>query len=193
MLILKGLIFLFFAYTDAMQNNVILVDGKDRILGTEEKLKAHQDGGQLHRAFSLFVFNAKGAMLIQKRAEGKYHCPGLWTNACCSHPGLEMSLEDSARKRLQEELGMGCADMSRLYSFIYRETFDNGLTEHELDHVLVTTSDEEPVLNPEEASEVRWLAWKDLQKDLINNPESYTYWFKLICEDKRFLEFVEQN
>lgn len=176
-----------------MAQNVILVDGKDRILGTEEKLRAHENGGMLHRAFSLFVFNAKGEMLIQKRAEGKYHCPGLWTNACCSHPSINMPLIDFARNRLQEELGMECGEIVDLYSFIYRQEFENGLTEHELDHVLVTFSEDIPSINPEEVSDTRWIEFQDLQQELREFPEHFTYWFSLICQDERFTAFIEQN
>lgn len=176
-----------------MEKKVILVDGKDRILGTAEKLRAHENGGMLHRAFSLFVFNSKGEMLIQKRAEGKYHCPGLWTNACCSHPTLKVSLLDFARNRLHEELGMECGKIVDLYSFLYRKEFENGLTEHELDHVLVTFSEDQPSLNPEEVSDTRWVTFKDLQQELREFPEHFTYWFEMICRDKRFISFFEQN
>lgn len=175
-----------------MKNQVVLVNEKDEVLGTEKKLKAHQNGGQLHRAFSLFIFNSQGGMLLQKRASCKYHCPDLWTNACCSHPSLEMSIEDFAKIRLEEEMGMNCGKISREFSFIYRQEFDNGLTEYELDHVLTTLSNEEPALNPEEVGEFKWVKINNLYKDLAENPAKYTVWFKIICTDERFKKTCEK-
>jgi len=175
-----------------MKNKVVLVNEKDEVLGEMEKLAVHQNGGKLHRAFSLFVFNSRGEMLLQKRASSKYHCPDLWTNACCSHPNLEMSIEDFARNRLQEEMGMSCSKISREFSFIYRQEFDNSLTEHELDHVLTTISDELPNPNPEEVGDFRYIKIPDLYQELAENPAKFTIWFRLICADKRFGEVLSK-
>lgn len=169
-----------------MKQRVVVVDEKDNVLGTEEKLKAHQNGGILHRAFSLFLFNSKGEMLLQQRAFSKYHCGGLWTNACCSHPLLEKSVEDFARERLQYEMGMGCNDIGFLYTFLYKKDFENGLTEHELDHVLFAVTDEEPNPSKHEVSDTQWISLEDLYEDLKNNPSQYTYWFRLICQNEQF-------
>ena len=175
-----------------MNTHVLLVDELDNVIGTAEKLAAHQNGGQLHRAFSLLIFNTKGEILIQKRAASKYHCPGLWTNTCCSHPDGEHLIEDNARTRLQEEMGMECGEISREFSFIYRKEFDNGLTEHELDHVLIAVSDEVPVLNPSEADDFTYVSLETLYKDLDENPAKYTFWFHVICADERFKEIMKR-
>ena len=157
---------------------VILVDSRDNELGIMEKLEAHEKG-LLHRAFSIFLFNSKGEMLIQQRALSKYHSPGLWTNACCSHPAPEESIIDAGRRRLNEELGLSTVLMDA-FSFEYRETFENNLTEHELDHVLIGYSDENPILNPEEAKDYRWINWTDLLGEIESNPQNFTIWFKII-------------
>ena len=157
---------------------VILVDSQDNELGIMEKLEAHEKG-LLHRAFSIFIFNSKGEMLIQQRAYSKYHSPGLWTNACCSHPAQNETILEAAKRRLREELGMSTF-LVDAFHFEYRETFENNLTEHELDHVLVGYCDENPKLNPIEACAFRWIAMKDLFLELESNPEKFTVWFKII-------------
>ena len=157
---------------------VILVDSQDNELGIMEKLEAHEKG-LLHRAFSIFIFNSKGEMLIQQRAYSKYHSPGLWTNACCSHPAPNETILEAARRRLKEELGMS-ALLVDAFHFEYRETFENNLTEHELDHVLVGYCDENPILNPEEAKDYRWINWTDLLGEIESNPQNFTIWFKII-------------
>jgi isopentenyl-diphosphate delta-isomerase len=154
---------------------VILVDNDDEQTGTEEKMKAHQDA-KLHRAFSVFIFNSNGEMMIQKRASGKYHCPGLWTNTCCSHPRPGESTEDAAHRRLKEEMGFDC-DLKEIFSFTYRKGFDNGLTEHEFDHVFLGECDKEPTPDPEEVDEWKWVKISKLQEDVAENPGKYTYWF----------------
>lgn len=176
-----------------MKNKVILVNEKDEVLGVEEKIKAHQNGGQLHRAFSLFIFNLQGEMLLQKRANCKYHCPNLWTNTCCSNPNLEISIEDFAKKRLQEEIGLSCGEISREFSFIYRQEFDNGLTEYELDHVLTAISDELPSLNSDEVGDFKYIKIADLYKELAENPAKFTIWFKIICADERFRDILKSH
>lgn len=161
-------------------NDVILVDSNDQELGTCEKLEAHKRG-LLHRAFSVFIFNNHGELLLQRRAFGKYHSEGLWTNTCCSHqaPG-ETNLE-AGKRRLGEEMGMEC-DLHEVFSFEYRAELDNNLTEHELDHVLIGYSSMDPVLNPDEAIDFKWMTLSDLQHAISQHPEAYTAWLKIILE-----------
>lgn len=160
---------------------VILVDSQDNELGVMEKLEAHEKG-VLHRAFSIFLFNSKGEMLIQQRAMSKYHSPGLWTNACCSHPAPAETILDAGKRRLQEELGLSTV-LVDAFKFEYRETFDNALTEHELDHVLVGYTDDSPILNSYEAKDYRWVDMSDLLVDISLNPELFTVWFKIILTE----------
>lgn len=157
---------------------VVLVDSQDNELGKMEKLEAHEKG-LLHRAFSIFLFNSKGEMLIQQRSLSKYHSPGLWTNACCSHPAPNESIIQAGNRRLKEELGLS-TELVDAFNFEYRETFENNLTEHELDHVLVGYSEENPILNQEEAKDYRWITWANLLKEIDLNPENFTIWFKII-------------
>lgn len=160
---------------------VILVDSQDNELGVMEKLEAHEKG-VLHRAFSIFLFNSKGEMLIQQRAMSKYHSPGLWTNACCSHPAPAETILDAGKRRLQEELGLSTV-LVDAFKFEYRETFDNALTEHELDHVLVGYTDDSPILNSDEAKDYRWVDLSDLLVEISLNPELFTVWFKIILTE----------
>ncbi len=160
---------------------VILVDSQDNELGVMEKLEAHEKG-VLHRAFSIFLFNSKGEMLIQQRAMSKYHSPGLWTNACCSHPAPAETILDAGKRRLQEELGLSTV-LVDAFKFEYRETFDNALTEHELDHVLVGYTDDSPILNSDEAKDYRWVDMSDLLVEISLNPELFTVWFKIILTE----------
>ena len=161
--------------------DVILVNEQDQEIGQMEKLEAHQKG-LLHRAFSVFVFNDKNELLIQQRAIGKYHSEGLWTNTCCSHPSPEETLEQAANRRLYEEMGMVCT-VKRAFSFLYRAEFENGLVEHELDHVLIGYTNNPPLLNPEEAQAYKWISLDELEKDIAQHPEKYTIWFKIILID----------
>ena len=160
---------------------VILVDSQDNELGVMEKLEAHEKG-ILHRAFSIFLFNSKGEMLIQQRALSKYHSPGLWTNACCSHPAPAETILEAGKRRLQEELGLSTV-LVDAFKFEYRETFDNALTEHELDHVLVGYTDDTPQLNSDEAKDYRWVDLSDLLVEISLNPELFTVWFKIILTE----------
>lgn len=160
-----------------MKELVVLVNEKDEAIGTMEKMEAHQKG-LLHRAFSIFIFNSKQELLLQKRASGKYHSGGLWTNTCCSHPRPHEPLILAAERRLKEEMGLQC-DLNKAFSFVYKVSFDGGLTEYELDHVLTGITDDEPVLNVSEASEWRYISISDLEKELENNPEDFTFWFRL--------------
>jgi isopentenyl-diphosphate delta-isomerase len=161
------------------EERVILVDKDDNETGTEEKLKAHEGGGRLHRAFSIFIFDSRGRMLLQRRAAGKYHCAGLWTNACCSHPKPGEKTADAAHRKLKQEMGFD-VPLREIFSFIYRAPFENGLTEHELDHVLVGKFDGNPSINREEAGAFEWADMKKLMADVKKNPSKYTPWFRMV-------------
>ncbi len=159
---------------------VILVDEQDNAIGTEEKLKAHEEG-LLHRAFSVFLFRKKGPveLLLQQREKNKYHCGGLWANSCCSHPRQNESITEAASRRLQEELGIG-AQLEPVGSFQYKAVFANGLTEHERDHVVVGVFDSESIpFNTAEVEAVRWISLAHLEDELNRNPEQFTPWFNL--------------
>jgi len=168
---------------------VVLVDENDKEIGVEEKIKAHREG-RLHRAFSIFIFNSKGEMLLQQRARHKYHCGGLWTNACCSHPRPGESLNDAVHRRLKEEMGFDC-ELKEIFSFIYYVEFDNGLKEHEFDHVFIGLFDGEVKPNPDEVQDFKWVKIEELVKDIASNPDKYTYWFKLALP--RVLEIAEKE
>jgi isopentenyl-diphosphate delta-isomerase len=157
---------------------VILVDENDKAIGTMEKMEAHRKG-KLHRAFSVLVFNSKGEILLQKRARQKYHSGGLWTNACCSHPQPGEKMEDAARRRLREEMGIDLQPQFS-YKFIYKTTLDQNLIEHEYDHVFIATFDGEPQINKEEAEDWKFSDVALLKADMEKHPEDYTYWFRLI-------------
>lgn len=168
----------------AADTDVILVDLDDHEIGTAEKLEAHRSG-MLHRAFSVFLIDGApihsgGKMMLQKRAEGKYHSGGLWTNACCSHPRPNISLEDSVHDRMMAELGTDCP-LAEQFSFVYRTVFPNGMTEYEYDHVFLGIYPEDGPLNadPEEISECCWVTVSDLKEDLLHHPERYTSWFTI--------------
>ncbi|MDZ7291798.1 MAG: isopentenyl-diphosphate Delta-isomerase [candidate division KSB1 bacterium] len=167
-----------------MSELVILVDQHDRQIGIEEKLKAHREG-KLHRAFSVFIFNDRGEMLIQRRALHKYHSPGLWTNACCSHPRPGESIEHAANRRLREEMGLTCK-LQKVFHFIYRVEFDNGLIEHEFDYVFIGkyegTGPDELIPDSEEVADYRWLDVETLRREVKAFPEKYTVWFKMALE-----------
>jgi len=161
---------------------VILVDEQDCEIGTFEKLEAHKQG-LLHRAFSVLLFNSKGEVLLQKRSSKKYHSAGLWTNTCCSHPRPGESVQDAAHRRLQEEMGID-ATPEFAYSFIYKTTLENGLIEHELDHVLIGSFEGIPHVNNQEVEDWKFESIDWLKKDIISNPEHYTFWFKEILTQK---------
>lgn len=159
------------------RNKVILVDKNDQPLGEMEKLNAHIEG-RLHRAFSIFIFNDQGELLLQQRAKHKYHGGGLWTNTCCSHPQpQEHDTKASAVQRLQFEMGLHC-ELKWVYSFIYQEKVENNLTEHELDHVYIGYSNEEPTLNEDEVQDYKWLDPAEVLADIKSRPAHYTVWFK---------------
>jgi isopentenyl-diphosphate delta-isomerase len=163
---------------------VILVDENDRETGTEEKLKAHREG-RLHRAFSVFVFNSRGEIMLQQRASQKYHSPGLWTNTCCSHPAPGEQTEEAAHRRLVEEMGFDC-ELKKQGQFIYKVKFDNGLYEHELDHVFAGHYEGEPLVNPMEVQSWKWIEPFQLKKEMEAHPEMYTYWLKMALEKIKF-------
>ncbi|PST82833.1 isopentenyl-diphosphate delta-isomerase [Pedobacter yulinensis] len=156
--------------------HVILVDEQDQEIGVMEKMQAHREG-RLHRAFSIFIFNSDGQMMLHKRAANKYHSPGLWSNACCSHPRPGEDVLQAANRRLQEEMGFTCR-LSPAFKFSYRASLDQGMTENEFDHVLTGRYTGSPVLNPDEVAEWKWMDTGLLYEDLQLNPDHYTYWFK---------------
>jgi isopentenyl-diphosphate delta-isomerase len=165
---------------DAAQDELILVDEHDNAVGFETKLRAHEAGGKLHRAFSVFIFNRAGEMLLQRRAVTKYHFGGLWTNACCSHPRRGEETLDAAHLRLRHELGFD-TDLRELFASVYRaEDPTSGLTEHEFDHVFVGEFDGMPRPNPDEVGEWKWVSPVGLIADVRANPQSYTPWFSLV-------------
>lgn len=161
-----------------MEEQVILVDENDTPVGLMEKIEAHEKA-LLHRAFSVFIFNKKGELMLQQRAVSKYHSPLLWTNTCCSHQREGETNIEAGKRRLQEEMGFS-TDLKEVFSFIYKAPFDNGLTEHELDHVMIGYYDDAPKLNKEEAEAYKWMPLEDVKKDIEENPQLYTAWFKII-------------
>lgn len=161
-----------------------LVDKNDNIIGSEEKLLVHQKG-LLHRAFSILIFNKKGEMLIHQRALHKYHSPGLWTNACCGHPNKGEAMEAAVHRRLQEEMGFDCP-LDLKFKFQYHASFDNGLTENEIDHVYVGEFNDDFVFNPEEVADYKWGSLDYLRKDTAENPNNYTVWFRKILQQEAF-------
>jgi len=156
---------------------VILVDEHDNEIGRMEKIEAHQKA-LLHRAFSVFIFNNKGEMLLQRRALHKYHSPGLWTNTCCSHPSPGESTLEAASRRLQEEMGFSCK-LTETEAFTYKAAFDNGLTEYEFDHLFSGTFNGTFNINPDEVEEYKWLSIAALDQWLTASPEMFTVWFKI--------------
>lgn len=161
-----------------MEEQVILVDEKNQAIGLMPKLEAHQKA-LLHRAFSVFVLNDQNELMLQKRALHKYHSPGLWTNTCCSHQRNGEKNIEAGKRRLFEEMGF-CTDLKEVASFIYKAPFDNGLTEHEFDHVMIGYSNETPDINPQEVADWKWMPIEKVKKDLAEHPERYTVWFAII-------------
>ncbi len=159
---------------------VILVDKNDNDIGRAEKLEAHRKA-QLHRAISVFICNTKGQWLLQRRALNKYHSKGLWTNTCCSHPFPGETNLAAAHRRLMQEMGLSC-ELSEIFCFTYKEKLDNGLTEHELDHVFVGITDEKPSINANEVKEWKYIGYSALKNEIEGTPENYTVWFKKIFE-----------
>ncbi len=168
---------------------VILVNSQDEEIGTMPKMEAHEKA-VLHRAFSIFIMNSKGETMLQQRAAHKYHSPLLWTNTCCSHQRLGESNIQAGTRRLQEEMGF-ITPLKELFSFTYKAAFDNGLTEHELDHVMMGEYENNPVINTEEVADWKWMKPIDIKKDIKENPGEYTAWFKIIFE--KFYEHLMIN
>lgn len=160
---------------------VILVNEKDEPIGYMEKIEAHQKA-VLHRAFSIFIFNDKNELLLQQRAADKYHSPLLWTNTCCSHQRKGETNLQAGLRRLEEEMGFTCP-IQEVFSFIYKAPFDNGLTEHELDHVMTGTYNNPPRINPEEVAAYQWMTLEDVKSNINLHPEIYTEWFKIIFNE----------
>ena len=165
---------------EALTENIIIIDQYDQMIGTMEKLAAHRVGA-LHRAFSIFIFNTKGELLLQQRALQKYHSGGLWTNTCCGHPRPGENTLDAAKRRLMEELGMLC-ELEKVFHFMYRHEFDSGLVENEYDHVLFGVSDNLPAPNPQEVDAFRYIQPDELKQDLLIRPEVYTAWLNICFE-----------
>jgi len=163
-----------------MEEQVILVNEQDEQIGLMNKMEAHEKA-LLHRAFSVFVMNDKGELMLQQRAAEKYHSPLLWANTCCSHQRDGETSLNAGKRRLEEEMGFVC-ELKELFSFIYKAPFDNGLTEHELDHVMIGTYQDAPVINPEEVASYKWMTLEAVKNDMEKQPEIYTEWFKIIFD-----------
>ncbi|MCK0110210.1 isopentenyl-diphosphate Delta-isomerase [Flavobacteriaceae bacterium S0825] len=162
------------------EEQVILVNKNDEQIGLMPKMEAHEKA-VLHRAFSVFIFNDKNELMLQQRALSKYHSPGLWTNTCCSHQRDGESNIEAGKRRLHEEMGF-VTELKETTSFIYKAPFDNGLTEHELDHIMVGLYNEEPSINPDEVESWKWMDIEDVKVDMALHPEKYTAWFKIIFD-----------
>jgi len=171
------------------EENVILVNENDEQIGLMPKLEAHEKA-VLHRAFSVFVLNSKNEIMLQQRAHQKYHSPLLWTNTCCSHQREGETNIEAGSRRLFEEMGFK-TELKELFHFIYKAPFDNGLTEHELDHVMIGYYDESPLINSEEVEAWKWMAIDEVKYDMQEHPEIYTVWFKIIFDE--FYHFLEDH
>ena len=171
-----------------IEDKVILVDNNDNKIGLMPKLEAHEKG-VLHRAFSVFIFNNDGELMLQRRALTKYHSPGLWTNTCCSHQRDGETNIISGKRRLNEEMGFD-TELFEKTSFIYKAKFDNGLTEHEFDHVLVGNYNNSPIINSTEVDSWKWMSMENVKKDIKDHPDNYTAWFKIIFE--KYYKYISQ-
>ncbi len=171
------------------EEKVILVNEKDEAIGLMPKMEAHEKA-LLHRAFSVFILNDKNEVMLQKRAAHKYHSPSLWTNTCCSHQRDGEDSIQAGERRLKEEMGFS-VPLKELFSFIYKAPFDNGLTEHELDHVLIGYYNDAPEINPDEVSDYCYKPLEAIQEDIAVHPEAYTVWFKIIFE--KFYEHLKKE
>lgn len=171
------------------EERVILVNVLDEPIGTMEKMEAHEKA-VLHRAFSVFILNDKNEIMLQQRAHQKYHSPLLWTNTCCSHQRENETNIQAGTRRLREEMGF-VTELKEMFHFIYKAPFDNGLTEHELDHVMIGYYDEQPNINPEEVESWKWMKIEDVKNDMAEHSELYTVWFKIIFEE--FYHYLEDH
>jgi isopentenyl-diphosphate delta-isomerase len=172
-----------------IEEQVILVNEQDEPIGLMNKLEAHEKA-ILHRAFSVFVLNKNNEIMLQQRANQKYHSPLLWTNTCCSHQRNGETNIQAGTRRLYEEMGFK-TELKELFNFIYKAPFDNGLTEHELDHVMIGYYDNEPKINEEEVESWKWMKIEDVKIDMIQNPDIYTVWFKIIFNE--FYHYLEDH
>ena len=172
-----------------IEEKVILVDINDEPIGLMEKMAAHEQA-LLHRAFSVFVLNDKNEVMLQQRASHKYHSPLLWTNTCCSHQRAGESNIQAGKRRLEEEMGF-VTELKELFHFIYKAPFDNGLTEHELDHVMIGYSNDDPKINLEEVESWKWMKIEAIKNDMEIHPEIYTVWFKIIFD--KFYHYLESH
>lgn len=172
-----------------MEDILILVDGEDREMGTMGKQEAHVRGLK-HRAFSIFIFNDRDELLLQRRALDKYHTPGLWTNTCCSHPRAGETTLDAAHRRLQEEMGFDTA-LTPVFTLSYRVAFPDGIIENEYDHVFLGRYSGNPSGNPLEVEDHVWLSLEEIRKWMESDPEQFTHWFKLIVNNATFLGKLE--
>ena len=163
-----------------IEEQVIVVNEKDEKIGLMPKLEAHKKA-VLHRAFSVFIFNSKNELMLQQRAAHKYHSPLLWTNTCCSHQRDGESNKEAGTRRLKEEMGF-TTSLREVTSFIYKAPFDNGLTEHEFDHVMVGYYENDPTINMEEVESWKWMPLETVKEDIVTQPELYTAWFKIIFD-----------
>ena len=171
------------------EEKVILVNENDEQIGLMPKMEAHEKA-VLHRAFSVFIFNDKNELMLQQRAFDKYHSPGLWTNTCCSHQRHGETNIEAGKRRLMEEMGF-VVDLQESISFIYKAPFDNGLTEHEYDHVLLGTYNDSPNINPNEVANWKWMPLETVKVDISLHPELYTAWFKVIFD--KFYKHINMN
>jgi isopentenyl-diphosphate delta-isomerase len=163
-------------------DEIVLVDESDCPIGYDSKLPPHQNGGRLHRAFSVFLFNSRGQMLLQRRSANKYHFASLWTNACCSHPRRDQPVLEAAAGRLRFEMGID-VPLTHLLTFVYRAHDPvSGLTEHEVDHVFTGRFDGEPHPNPDEVMDWKWISPSDLEAEIDAHPERYTPWFRIVLQ-----------
>jgi isopentenyl-diphosphate Delta-isomerase len=171
------------------EEEVILVNEFDEQIGLMPKLEAHQKA-VLHRAFSVFILNENNEIMLQQRAHQKYHSPLLWTNTCCSHQRNGETNIEAGSRRLSEEMGFK-VELKELFHFIYKAPFDNGLTEHELDHVMIGYFNGNPIINPDEVEDWKWMKIQDVKEDMLRNPEIYTVWFKIIFDE--FYHYIEDH
>ena len=171
-----------------IEENVILVDLLDNQLGLMPKMEAHEKA-VLHRAFSVFIFNDEGELMLQQRAAHKYHSPLLWTNTCCSHQRNGESNIEAGKRRLIEEMGFK-TNLKEIFSFVYKAPFDNGLTEHELDHVMIGNFNGTPKINPDEVASYKWMTLEAVKKDIELQPKLYTAWFKIIFKES-YLKLID--
>jgi isopentenyl-diphosphate delta-isomerase len=169
-----------------MEQLVILVNENNEQIGTMPKLEAHEKA-VLHRAFSVFIFNDKNELMLQQRAALKYHSALLWTNTCCSHQLVGETNIQAGKRRLNEEMGF-VVELEESISFIYKAPFDNGLTEHEYDHVLIGKYNGIPMINQDEVANWKWMSLEAVKKDMLEQPEIYTEWFKIIFD--KFYEHI---